>query len=177
MLLNIAGGMNNKAIADDWRIQLAMPLFLLIDLLLKQRPIARYLFDSFRKPDTIRSVLQNVYPLDPAAVDDELVELIYRPSCDQGALDTFVSVITGPPGPRAEQLVPLLGNIPLLVLWGTRDTFTPSDGPVGRYFRGLPSERPATRFVDLEGAGHCPMDEVPHAVHEQLLPWLAEHHV
>lgn len=50
--------MNNKAIADDWRIRLAMPLFLLIDLLLKTRPIAQLLFDRFRTPDNIRSVLQ-----------------------------------------------------------------------------------------------------------------------
>lgn len=53
--------MNNKAIADDWRIRLAMPLFLLIDALLRTPPVARFLFDKFRSRDTIRQVLQNVY--------------------------------------------------------------------------------------------------------------------
>ncbi|KAF8061875.1 hypothetical protein N665_1205s0001, partial [Sinapis alba] len=37
VLLNCAGGMNNKAVFDDWRIKLLMPLLLLIDFLLKQR--------------------------------------------------------------------------------------------------------------------------------------------
>ena len=84
--------------SDDWRIKVAMPIFLLIDALLKQRSVAQVLFNKFRTPENIKSVLQSVYG-NAAAVDEELVELIYRPSCDQGALDAFVSIITGG-GPR-----------------------------------------------------------------------------
>ena len=40
--------MNNKSVAEDWRVKLAMPLFLLIDWLLAQPKLARYLFDKFR---------------------------------------------------------------------------------------------------------------------------------
>jgi len=101
-----AGAMNNKAISDDWRIKLAMPIFLLIDFLLKQPKIARTLFDNFRAKEQLRKTLLAVYPGNAAAVDDELVELLHGPSCDPGALDVFVSVITGPPGPRPEDLVP-----------------------------------------------------------------------
>lgn len=43
--------------SDDWRIKLAMPIFLLIDLLLQRRPLAERLFNNFRTPDNIRSVL------------------------------------------------------------------------------------------------------------------------
>lgn len=50
--------MNNKAVADDWRIKLALPLFWLIDFLLKQPSIARALFDKFRNRENIRQVLQ-----------------------------------------------------------------------------------------------------------------------
>ena len=46
-----------QAVADDWRIKLAMPIFLLIDALLARPKVARYLFDRFRTPDTLRSVL------------------------------------------------------------------------------------------------------------------------
>lgn len=42
-------------------------------------------------------MLTNVYR-NAAAVDDELVDIIYEPSCGPTALDVFVSVITGPPG-------------------------------------------------------------------------------
>lgn len=47
-----------QAIADDWRIRLAMPIFLFIDFLLNQPRVAQYLFDRFRTPDNIRQVLQ-----------------------------------------------------------------------------------------------------------------------
>ena len=107
VLLNCAGGMNNKAVGsvEDWRIRLATPLLLLIDYLLQQPRVARFLFDKFRTRDNLRKVLLGVYPSNPEAVDADLVELLYEPSCDVGALETFVSCITGPPGPRPEGLV------------------------------------------------------------------------
>lgn len=49
VLLNCSGGMNNKAIVDDWRIKLLFPLLLLIDFLLKQRPIASFIFERVRQ--------------------------------------------------------------------------------------------------------------------------------
>ena len=51
-------------------------------------------FDTFRKQETLRTVLKQVY-CNSAAVDDELVELIHGPSCDEGALAVFISVLTG----------------------------------------------------------------------------------
>ncbi|GAB4824123.1 hypothetical protein N2152v2_011169 [Parachlorella kessleri] len=176
VLLNCAGGMNNKAISDDFRIKLAMPIFLLIDYLLAQPRIARYLFDRFRTPENIRQVLMNVYTGNPAAVDQELVDMIYSASCDEGALEAFVSIMSGPPGPRPEELIPKIST-PMLVLWGTKDPFTPSDGPVGRYFQRLAEQRPGSvDFVHLPGVGHCPHDEAPDEVHGHLLPWLEKHH-
>lgn len=172
VLLNCAGGMNNKAISDDFRIKLAMPIFLLIDFLLGQKAIARYLFDKFRAPDNLRQILLNVYPGKPESVDDELIDLLYQPSCDDNALETFVSVVTGPdPGPRPEDLVDDI-KAPMLILWGDKDPFTPSDGPVGQWFQNLPSHRGETKFVHLPGIGHCPMDEDPDAVLGEMLPWL-----
>lgn len=37
---------NNKGVVSDWRIILAWPLLMLVDLLLRTPPIARALFDS-----------------------------------------------------------------------------------------------------------------------------------
>lgn len=172
VLMNCAGGMNNKAIVDDWRLKLVYPLFLLIDWMLRQPTIAKYLFDAVRKPENLRQILCSLYPSNVDAVDEELVSMLHSPSSDVGALETFVSVITGPPGPRPEELIPKIDS-PLLLLWGTADTFTPSDGPVGIFFQNLPLQRQNTNFHHIEGAGHCPMDEVPEAVHELLCPWLA----
>ena len=49
VLLNCAGGMNNKAIVDDWRIKLLLPLLWLFDFLLRQRGIASTIFQIVRK--------------------------------------------------------------------------------------------------------------------------------
>nr|GMD06705.1 pheophytinase, chloroplastic [Ipomoea batatas] len=171
VLLNCAGGMNNKAIVDDWRIKLLLPLLWLIDFLLQQKAIASALFDRVRQSENLRNILLSVYG-NKDSVDEELVEIIRGPANDEGALDAFVSIVTGPPGPNPVQLVPQLA-LPVLVLWGDRDPFTPIDGPVGKYFSSLPSQLPNVKLFLLEGVGHCPHDDRPDLVHDKLLPWLA----
>ena len=49
VLLNCAGGMNNKAIVDDWRIKLLLPLLWLIDFLLNQKGIASAIFERVKQ--------------------------------------------------------------------------------------------------------------------------------
>ncbi|KAK9167842.1 hypothetical protein Scep_003033 [Stephania cephalantha] len=171
VLLNCAGGMNNKAIVDDWRIKLLFPLFLLIDFLLKQRGIASAIFERVKQRENLRSILLSVYG-NKNSVDEDLVEIIKGPAEDEGALDSFVSIVTGPPGPNPVQLIPKL-SLPILVLWGDQDPFTPIDGPVGKYFSSLPSQLSNVELFMLEGVGHCPHDDRPQLVHEKLLPWLA----
>uniref|UniRef100_A0A804QPM5 AB hydrolase-1 domain-containing protein n=1 Tax=Zea mays TaxID=4577 RepID=A0A804QPM5_MAIZE len=171
VLLNCAGGMNNKAIVDDWRIKLLLPLLWLIDFLLKQRPIASALFNRVKNRDNLKDILLSVYG-NKDAVDDELVEIIRGPADTEGALDAFVSTVTGPPGPSPIALMPRLADLPVLVLWGDRDPFTPIDGPVGKFFSKLPSELPNVTLYMLEGVGHCPHDDRPDLVHDRLLPWL-----
>lgn len=171
VLLNCAGAMNNKALVDDWRLLLAYPIFAFYDFLLKIPAVAQFLFKLASQKENIRNVLLNVYG-NSDAVNDELVDIIYRPSQDNGAIGVFVSVLTGPPGPRPESLMGQL-QCPLLLLWGEEDPFTPMDGPVGKFFQKLAESRPNTQFIKLKGVGHCPHDDRPDLVHEQLLPWLA----
>ncbi|KAH9332088.1 hypothetical protein KI387_004196, partial [Taxus chinensis] len=73
VLLNCAGGMNNKAIVDEWRIKLFTPLLWVIDLLLKQRRIASALFERVKTRENLKNILQSVYS-NKMSVDDELVE-------------------------------------------------------------------------------------------------------
>ncbi|KAK9200358.1 hypothetical protein WN944_015555 [Citrus x changshan-huyou] len=172
VLLNCAGGMNNKAIVDDWRIKLLFPLLWFIDFLLKQRPIASAIFERVKQRETLRNILLSIYA-NKESVDETLVEIIREPANVEGALDAFVSIVTGPPGPNPVQLMPSI-SIPLLVLWGDEDPFTPLDGPVGKYFSSLPSKLSNVKLIVLKGVGHCPHDDRPELVHEKLLPWLAE---
>jgi len=69
----------------------------------------------------------------------------------EGALEAFVSVISGPPGPRPEAIFDNVGG-PLLLLWGEDDTVTPLDGPVARFMAAAAKQRPDTDFVILPGA-------------------------
>ncbi|XP_021721080.1 uncharacterized protein LOC110688623 isoform X1 [Chenopodium quinoa] len=172
VLLNCAGGMNNKAIVDDWRIKLLIPVLWLIDFLLKQKPIASALFERVKQRENLRNVLLSVYGC-KESVDDTLVEIIKEPADGEGALDAFVSIVTGPPGASPVKLMPRI-TIPVLVLWGDQDPFTPLDGPVGRYFTSLPSSCRNVTLSVLSGVGHCPHDDRPALVHEKLLPWLSD---
>lgn len=172
VLLNCAGGMNNKAIVDDWRIKLLLPFLLLIDFLLKQRVIASTIFERVKQRDTLKNILLSVYG-NKESVDEELVEIIKGPADDEGALDAFISIVTGPPGPNPVKLMPRI-SIPVLVLWGDQDPFTPLNGPVGKYFSSLPYQLSNVRLYVLEGVGHCPHDDKPDLVHGNLLPWLSE---
>ena len=100
-------------------------------------------------------------------------QVIIKPADSVGALDAFVSIITGPPGPRPESLVPKISH-PILILWGDEDPFTPFDGPIGKYFRSLPNTMSKVSFVELPNVGHCPHDDSPDLVHASLLPWIAK---
>ncbi|MCL7032482.1 hypothetical protein MKW94_003498 [Papaver nudicaule] len=171
VLLNCSGGMNNKAVVDDWRIKLLLPLFWLIDFLLNQPIIASAIFKRVKQRETLKNVLLSVYG-NKDSVDDDLVEIIKGPADAAGALDAFVSIITGPPGPNPIKLMRKIAQ-PVLVLWGNEDPFTPLDGPVGRFFSSLPSTSPNITLSVLDGVGHCPHDDRPELVHEKLLPWLA----
>lgn len=117
--------MNNKARLDDWRIRLLYPLFLLIDVVLKIEIIAASIFKSFKTAENVREILKSVY-VNSNAVNDELIEIICKPADDPNALAVLVSVVTGPPGPRPEDLMNEL-DMPVLVLWGDSDVLTPVD--------------------------------------------------
>ncbi|OAE22635.1 hypothetical protein AXG93_531s1180 [Marchantia polymorpha subsp. ruderalis] len=171
VVINCAGGMNNKAVTDDWRLKLLLPILWLIDFILSIPALATPLFDRIRSPDNIKSVLQSVYN-NKDAVDDELVEIILTPAGDPGALNAFITINSGPPGPKPQTLLPKI-NHPILVVWGDDDPFTPLDGPVGKFFKTLAASSPNVELNVLPNVGHCPHDDRPELVHEKLLPWLA----
>ncbi|XP_057986124.1 pheophytinase, chloroplastic isoform X2 [Hevea brasiliensis] len=119
VLLNCAGGMNNKAIVDDWRIKLLLPLLLLIDFLLKQRVIASTIFERVKQRDTLKNILLSVYG-DKDSVDEELVEIIRGPANDEvlwGDQDPFTP-IDGPVGKYFSSLPSQLSNVRLYMLEG-----------------------------------------------------------
>lgn len=183
-LYNCAVGMNSKARPLDakelitWPVSwAAQPIFFVVDLVLKSR-IAKSIFDTVRRADNVAAVLRSpgVY-YNASRVDDALLNMILEPAGTDGALQAFVAIFTGDPGPRPERIVrnELPDNIPLAVFWGDRDLVTPITGPVGTFFRTLPEQRPNTSFTVLTDVAHCPFDEAPDFTVPPLLDFLREH--
>jgi pimeloyl-ACP methyl ester carboxylesterase len=131
-----------------------------------QQPWARFLlFQYVRQPWVIRQTLEKVY-LDKSAITDQLVEEIYRPSCDPGAAEVFASVFSTPQGEKVDVLLKQL-TCPLLMLWGEADPW------INARERGVKFRQyyPQVQEYFLR-AGHCPHDEVPEQVNSLLHSWV-----
>ena len=132
------------------------------------QPWASYwLFQRMRRPQKIRRTLEQVY-LDKSAVTDQLVEDIYRPSCDPGALQVFRSVFKTPQGEKVDVLLQQL-SCPLLMLWGEGDPWIKAKERGSQFRQYYPSLR--EHYLK---AGHCPHDEVPDQVNTLIQNWVLE---
>ncbi len=130
------------------------------------QPWASYLlFQYLRRKKTIRKTLEKVY-WDRTAVTDRLVEEIYRPSCDKGALQVFASVFQTPQGEKVDVLLQQL-NCPLLMLWGEKDPWMNVTERSPKFRHHYPSL--TEHYLE---AGHCPHDEVPEQVNGLIRSWV-----
>lgn len=163
VLLNCAGGLNHRP--DELPFFLRGPMAMFTNIATSSL-IGPLLFNVVRQKHQIRRSLKQVYD-NQAAVTDELVEMLYRPSCDPGAQKVFAAILRGPAGSPPEELLPLVDR-PLLVAWGEKDPWTPVDR--GRLYEKYSD---LVKFVPISNAGHCPHDERPEVVNPLVLDWLA----
>lgn len=126
------------------------------------------LFQYLRRPRIIRKTLKQVY-FDHSAITDQLVEDIYRPSCDRGAHKVFASVFKSPRGENVDVLLSTL-RCPLLLLWGERDPWINAPERGAKFRQYYPQ---LTEYY-LQ-AGHCPHDEIPDQVNQLLKSWVIKH--
>lgn len=123
------------------------------------------LFQYVRRKSMIRKTLKQVY-LDQSAVTDQLVEDIYRPSCDRGAAKVFASVFKSPRGDKVDELLQRL-QVPLLLLWGEGDPWMDTHARSRQFHQHY--SQITEHFLN---AGHCPHDEVPEQVNEKIKDWM-----
>ena len=130
------------------------------------QPWASYLlFQYMRRPSNIRKTLNKVY-YNKEAVTEQLVNDIYRPSCDVGAAQVFASVFKTPQGETVDNLLQNLPH-PLLMLWGEKDPWMKAQQRGEKYRQYYPN---LTEYY-LE-AGHCPHDEIPDKVNHLIKNWV-----
>ncbi|MBF2058217.1 MAG: alpha/beta fold hydrolase [Cyanobacterium sp. T60_A2020_053] len=133
--------------------------------ILSQSWVTFFLFQRLKNKKNIRKTLEQVY-LDHSAINDQLIEDIYRPSCDAGALQVFSSVFKNPEGDNIDDLLRQL-SCPLLMLWGEKDPWMKTRERGARFKEFCPN---LTEFY-LE-AGHCPHDEIPEKVNQLIDDWI-----
>lgn len=166
VLINCAGGLNHRPGDLNPVLGLVMGGF---TKLISSPVTGKFIFNNIRRQSQIKRTLYQVY-CDRNAVTDDLVQMLYQPSCDAGAQQVFASVLTAPAGKSPEELLPNL-ELPLLVVWGEKDPWTPVAG--AKIYQDLADSNPDVQFKIIPGAGHCPHDENPEAVNAQILEWLS----
>ncbi|MBD3880575.1 alpha/beta fold hydrolase [Phormidium tenue FACHB-886] len=164
VLLNCAGGFTSSEPPTDPN-PLRKVFFDLSRTLLLQPLPSWMLFQYVRQKSVIRQTLENVY-LDKSAITDQLVEDIYRPSCDPGAPIVFAAVFKSPQGEKIDILLRQM-TCPLLLLWGEGDPWINARASSTKYHQFY--SQITEYFLQ---AGHCPHDEVPDQVNALIHDWM-----
>jgi pimeloyl-ACP methyl ester carboxylesterase len=164
VLLNAAGGLNHRPEELNLPLQLVMVAFA---KLVSSEVTGKFVFNQVRQKRNIRNSLRQVYR-NHQAIDDELVDMLYQPSCDEGAQKVFASILTAPAGPRTADLLAKLEK-PLLVLWGDADPWTPINGAKIYEEAGKNKD---IQLTPIPNTGHCPHDDRPEIVNALVIHWL-----
>ena len=138
----------------------------LLKTLVSQRWLSTALFRNAARPRVIRSVLRQAYP-SGSNVDDELVELLYKPTQRPGAAEAFRGFINL----FDDHLAPdLLQNLqqPVDLIWGEKDPWE----PIAEAQEWAQQFSCINSLETLSEAGHCPHDENPKAVNSLLIKTL-----
>lgn len=167
VLINCAGGLNHRPEELNPVLGFVMGAFAKT---VNSPVLGPFLFNRVRQKHRIRNTLRQVYG-NKEAITDELVELLYLPSCDAGAQKVFASILGAPAGPRPSELLPRVKQ-PLLVIWGADDPWTPIAG--AKIYQDLAADGEQVQFASIPNTGHCPHDERPAEVNRLILDWLAE---
>ncbi len=163
ILLNSAGPFSdtdNSAAKSSFN-----PIGKLVRSVLLQPWASYLLFQYVRRRSIIRKTLKKVY-FDSQAVTEQLVEEIYRPSCDRGAADVFNAVFKTPQGEKVDVLLGKM-ECPLLLLWGEQDPWMNAQAKGAKFRQYFPGV--TEHYLQ---AGHCPHDEVPEQVNPLIKNWV-----
>ncbi len=129
------------------------------------------LFRFIRSPQFIRLWAKQAYT-NPAAITEELYEILSNPAFDRGAVRALRSMVLSKKRARedysARSILPKI-EVPMLLMWGKQDKMVPPKlAPL------FLKHNPNITLVEIEDAGHCPHDERPEEVNRIVLEWLTK---
>ncbi|MGI0490434.1 alpha/beta fold hydrolase [Alkalinema pantanalense CENA528] len=166
ILLNPAGGFSEDLKNRPQPSPLQKLIGTTFKTFLNQDWFSWFIFKYVQNKAFIRKTLKQVY-VNQAEVTDELVEDIYRPSCDRGAAKVFALVFRAPKGESNDSLLQKLTQ-PLYLLWGEQDPWVGNARQRGAKF----SKYYPKAQQDFIPAGHCPHDDAPELVNQKIREWL-----
>ncbi len=126
-------------------------------------------FYFVRRPTILRRWAGLAYA-NPAAITDELIDILAGPPQDRGSARAFSALFKAAIAvnfsPSVKALLPKL-TIPILLIWGQKDRFVPPilANQFAQYNEKL-------QLLNLEDVGHCPHDECPEQVNQAILDWM-----
>ena len=135
----------------------------LLKTLVSQRWLSTALFRNAARPRVIRSVLKQAYP-SGNNIDDQLVELLYKPTQRPGAAEAFRGFINLFNDHLAPDLLDHLQQ-PVDLIWGQKDPWE----PVAEAQEWTKRFSCIQSLKILPNAGHCPHDECPEQVNAELI--------
>ncbi len=147
---------------DDKRLaeQALLMRFLrpVIKTLVRQRLLSSNIFKNAANPTFIEKILQIAYP-SGNNVDEELIDILFKPTQGQGAPEAFRGFINLFDDYLAPDLLNKL-NKPVHLIWGEKDPWEPVK-EAQKWFENFE----CIKSLDIiPNAGHCPHDEMPEKV-------------
>jgi pimeloyl-ACP methyl ester carboxylesterase len=118
------------------------------------RPFARRIMPRFMFDNAVEEVFG-----DKSKVTKELKDRYFELAMREGNKSSYVDVFTEMRRLcKDKNLSAGIKDLkpPVLVMWGTKDKWIPF-----KYFANWKAELPNAKFIQYEGAGHTPMEEIP----------------
>ena len=158
---------------------LLRPFVSLLQTTLRESGVGNLFFRQVATKQAVKNILGQAYG-NKDDVTDDIVDNILRPGLDPGAVDVFLDFISYSGGPLPEELLQQLSSsedekydkykqIPVRILWGENDPWEPIN--LGRSFALYSC---VDEFVAMPGGGHCPMDQIPQTVNNEILRYLKQ---
>ncbi len=136
--------------------------------LVRQRWLSKSLFRNAANKSIIKKILKQAYP-SGKNIDEDLVNLLLKPSKREGASEAFRGFINLFNDHLAPDLMTNI-NVPVDLIWGEKDPWEPIE-EAQNWMQSIPCIRSLTSVTN---AGHCPHDEEPNSVNEILIKILQE---
>jgi pimeloyl-ACP methyl ester carboxylesterase len=118
------------------------------------RPYARHIMPRFMFDDAVKQVYGDKSKV-TKKLKDRYFELAMRDGNKGAMVDVFTEFRKQSKDKNLSRGIKDI-KAPTLVMWGTKDTWIPF-----KYFENWKRELPSAKFIQYDGAGHTPMEELP----------------